>query len=135
MRRAVVASATAAAMLAGGCGTESSDLFVVERTGSLPDAKLTLVVGDGNTVECDGAEKPFANELLLDARQLAEDLEPLLDKRTRLPEAQGSIVRYRVFNDLGEVRFADSSPGLPSELGQLIRLTRQIARDACGRRR
>ena len=122
-------------MLAGGCGTESSDLFVVERTGSLPDAKLTLVVGDGNTVECDGAEKPFANELLLDARELAEDLEPLLDKRTRLPVAQGSIVRYRVFNDLGEVRFADSSPGLPSELGQLIRLTRQIARDSCGRRR
>ena len=133
MRRALVARAAASAC--AGCGTESADLFVVERTGSLPDAKLDLVVGDGNTVECDGEEKPFANELLLDARQLAKDLEPLLDRGTRLPAAQGALLRYRVFNDVGEVRFADASPGMPPEFGQVIALTRRIAKESCGRDR
>lgn len=136
MRAAATALATAAAAaLAAGCGTESADLFVVERDGSLPDAKLALVVGDGNTVECDGEERPFANELLLDARQLAEDLEPLFERNVRLPEGQGTLVRYRVFNDLGEIRFSDDSPALPPELGRLIALTRAIARGSCGRDR
>ena len=126
--------ALVAAALAG-CGTESADLFVVERDGELPDAKLTIVVGDGTTVECDGEERPFANELLLDARQLAKDLEPLLDRRTRLPVPSQALLRFRVFNDVGEVRFADASPRLPPELGRLIVLTRAIAQDSCGRDR
>ena len=130
MRRAAAAVLAAAALT--GCGTESADLFVVERSGSLPDAKLDLVVGDGNTVECNGKEQDFANELLLDARQLAKDLEPMLERGTRLPSAQGALVRYRVFNDVGEVRFADASPRLPPELGQLIVLTRRIAKESCG---
>jgi hypothetical protein len=136
VRRAALTAALAAALLAGaGCGTESADLFVVERTGSLPDAKLTLVVGDGNTVTCDGDEQPLPNELLLDARQLNEDLEPLLERRTRLAAPPSALLRYRVFNDAGEARFADASPRLPPELGRLVQLTRQIAREACGRDR
>jgi hypothetical protein len=132
VRRLVLLALTAGL---AGCGTESSDLFVVERAGKLPDAKLALVVGDGNTVECDGAEKPLANELLLDARQLAEDLEPLLERRTRLTVPETALLRYRVFNDKGEARFADASPNLPPELGRLTQLTRQIARASCGRDR
>ena len=134
MRRAAAAVLAAAALSLSlsGCGTESADLFVVERSGSLPDAKLDLVVGDGNTVECNGEEQAFANELLLDARQLAEDLEPMLERGTRLPAGQGTLVRYRVFNDVGEIRFADASPRLPPELGQLIVLTRRIAKESCG---
>ena len=132
MRRAAV---LLLALAAAGCGTESADLFVVERTGSLPDAKLDLVVGDGNTVRCDGQEKPFANELLLDARQLAKDLEPLLERDARLPAPDAALLRFRVFNDVGEVRFADASPRLPPELGRVIQLTRRIARESCGRDR
>jgi hypothetical protein len=135
VRAATTRAALLAALVAPGCGTESADLFVVERDGALPDAKLGLVVGDGTTVECDGAERPLANALLLDARQLAADLEPLLERRTRLPPAQGSIVRYRVFNDAGEVRFTDASPRLPPELARVIVLTRRIARESCGRDR
>lgn len=130
MRAAV--TALAAAALLSGCGTESADLFVVERTGSLPDVELDLVVGDGNTVECNGEKRDYANELLLDARQLAEDLGPLLERRARLPVPEQALVRYRVFNDAGEVRFADASPGLPPELGQVIVLTRRIAKESCG---
>ena len=133
MRRA----ATLMAVLLGvaGCGTESADLFVVERAGELPDAKLTLVVGDGNTVTCDGDEHALPNELLLDARQLTEDLEPLLERRTRLAVPESALLRYRVFNDKGEARFADASPRLPPELGRLVQLTRRIAAESCGRDR
>jgi len=129
------ALAAAAALALAGCGTESADLFVVERDGELPGAKLTIVVGDGTSVECDGAERPFANALLLDARQLAADLEPLLERRTRLPVPTQALLRFRVFNDAGEVRFADASPRLAPELGRVIALTRSIARDSCGRER
>ncbi|MDQ3739736.1 MAG: hypothetical protein M3389_02220, partial [Actinomycetota bacterium] len=118
------------------CGTPSADLFVVERDGSLPDAKLTLRVGDGGTVRCDGGdEKPIASEDLLDARQLAEDLKPLLDRGLELPPREGSLLRFEVTAGEGTVRFHDNSPSPPPELGRVIRFTRKIAREACGRDR
>ena len=136
MRQAVVAAAAAAAALSSGCGTPSADLFVVERDGSLPDAKLTLRVGDGGTVRCDGGdEKPISSDDLLDARQLAEDLEPLLDRRLELRPLEGSLLRFRVTGGEGEVRFHDNSPSPPPELGQVIAFTRKMARTVCGRDR
>ena len=132
MRRALLA----AGVLLAGCGTPSADLFVVDREGSLPDARLTLRVGDGGTVRCDGGdERPIASEDLLDARQLAEDLSPLLDRNLRLPPRPGSLLRYRVTGEEGEVRFADNSPNPPAVLGRLIRFTRKMAMNACGRAR
>lgn len=130
------AASVAAAVLVAGCGTPSADLFVVDREGSLPDARLTLRVGDGGAVRCDGGEeRPISSEDLLDARQLAEDLAPLLDRRVRLPPRQGSLLRYRVAGGEGEARFADNSAGQPRAFGELIRFTRRIAMSACGKAR
>ena len=125
-----------AALALAGCGTPSADLFVVERTGSLPDAKLTLRVGDGGTVRCDGGdERPIDSDDLLDARQLTEDLRPLLDRGTQLPAREGSVLQYRVTGEEGEVRFADNSRNQPKTFAELIRFTRKIAMEACGRER
>ncbi len=140
MRRNVAAAAAAllaaGASLAAGCGTPSADLFVVERAGTLPDAKLTLRVGDGGTVRCDGGdEKPISSDDLLDARQLEKDLAPLLDRGLRLAPRSGSLLRYRVTGEEGEVRFHDNSPNPPPEFGTLIQFTRKIAMSACGRDR
>jgi hypothetical protein len=136
VRRAAGAVAAAAAALLAGCGTPSADLFVVDRTGSLPDAKLTLRVGDGATVRCDGGdERPISSEDLLDARQITEDLRPLLDRGLRLPPRDGSVLQYRVTGEEGEVRFADNSRGQPEVFAMLIRFTRKIAMEACGRDR
>jgi hypothetical protein len=126
-----VAAALALAGLTG-CGTPSADLLVIERAGDLPDARVTLVVGDGGTVECDGAEQTLANDLLLDARDLARDVEPLLGRNARLPVPDAAILRYRVTGEGGEVRFADASPRLPAALGRLIRFTRSVATRSCG---
>jgi hypothetical protein len=128
--------ALAAAAALAGCGTPSADLFVVDRTGSLPDAKLTLRVGDGGTVRCDGGEeRPIASEDLLDARQLTEDLRPLLDRGARLPARPGSLLQYRVSGEEGEASFADNSRRLPRAFGEVIRFTRKIAIEVCGRAR
>lgn len=134
MRR--LAAALAAVALAAGCGTPSADLFVVERTGDLPDAKLTLLVSDGGTVRCDGGEeRQMEQDRLLEARELARDLAPVLDQGPRLPAAEGSLLRYRVIAGEGEASFADTSPRLPPALAQVQRFTRAVARETCGRDR
>ena len=133
MRR--LAAVVLGSVLAAGCGTRSADLFVVERAGSLPDAQLRIVVSDGNAVSCDGETRPLDNDLLLDARDLTDDLGPLLELRPRLPVPETALLRYRVIGERGEARFADASPGLPPELGRLVRFTRAVATRSCGRDR
>jgi len=129
------ALALAAASLTA-CGTPSADLLVIERSGSLPDARLTLRVGDGGTVRCDGGpERRLADGRLLEARDLARDLAPLLDRRLSLPASPRSLLRYRVTGEQGTLRFTDASPGLRPELGRVLQFTRNVARESCGRGR
>lgn len=134
-RRAAALAAVLAAVASGACGTPTADLFVVERAGELPDARLDLVVGDGNSVRCNGAEKPLANDKLLDARELADDLEPLLDRRTTLATPPGAQLTFRVFNDKGEARFADASAARDPVLARLLAFTRAVAQESCGLQR
>ena len=54
MRRALAALLATAAL--AGCGAPSADLFEVRRTGPDRPANLTMVVNDGGTVTCNGAE-------------------------------------------------------------------------------
>ena len=115
-----------------GCGTPSADLFVVERSGDLPGAKLDLVVGDGTTVECDGEEREMTSQQLLDARDLADDLNPLLDERITLPPEAQSLLRFKVIGEAGTAEFSDSSKGLRPEFARVIQFTRAIAKQSCG---
>ena len=132
MTRAASVLAVAAAALATACGTPSADLFVVERSGELPDAKLDLVVGDGGAVECNGAERDITSAQLLDARNLADDLAPLLDRGVTLPPGKESLLRFKVIGEPGTVEFWDSSPRLPTEFARVIAFTREVAKQACG---
>jgi hypothetical protein len=126
----------ALACAATACGTPSADLFVVDRTGDLPDARLTLRVGDGGTVRCDGGpEKPFSNDDLLEARQIAKDLAPLLDKGTTLPPRTGSQLRFRIEAGEGVARFADNSANLPKPFAAAMQLTRKLSMEVCGKER
>ena len=132
MTRPAAAAAAALAALATACGTPSADLFVVERSGELPGAELDLVVGDGGTVTCDGTEREITNEQLLDARDLADDLAPLLDQGITLPPQAGSLLRFKVLGEPGSVEFSDSSRGLRPEFARVIAFTRAVAKQACG---
>ena len=132
MRRALL---LASALVAAGCGTPSADLFVVERNGTLPGAELTLLVKDDRTVECDGTERTITEEQLLEARDLARELNPLMARSVTRPQGRESLLVFRVTGSEGVVRFFDSSPRLPPEFARVIKLTRDIAKGACGRPR
>jgi hypothetical protein len=131
VKRAAAIAVLALAALAAACGTPSADLFVVERSGELPGAKLDLVVGDGGSVTCNGTERDITSAQLLDARNLAEDLAPLLDQGITLPPAEQSLLRFKVLGEQGTVEFSDSSRGLRPEFARVIAFTRAVAKQAC----
>jgi len=137
VRRAALARAAAALGLAApalaGCGGEAHDLFVVQRAGSVPGARLALRVTDDGRASCNrGALVDISSDQLIDARELARDLEPLARRRLALAPGPTSVLRYDVVLEDGRVRFADTSRGQPRALFRVARLTRDIARGPCG---
>jgi hypothetical protein len=130
VRRAALAALAAGLALAG-CGTEGHDLFVVERAGSIPGARLTLRVTDDGRASCNRAPLvDITSAQLIDARDLERDLTPLARRGVALVPGRGSVLRYRVVLEDGSVRFADTSRGQPPPLFRVAKLTRDIARGA-----
>ena len=129
MRRA---AALAMLLALAGCGTPSADLFAVDRAGTIPGAKLAMVVSDGGTVTCNGA-KPVSltNDQLLDARQLQRDLKDAAERHLELASRPGSIFRYEVRTPDGTLRFADNSPGARGSLARLTLFVRNVAMQRC----
>lgn len=136
MRRVV-----ALALLLAGCGTQSADLMVVDRDGAVPGARLTLRLQDGAEATCNGERHgTITSDQLIEARAIVralkgnpdEDEPGLLKTKPSLPPRPGSVFRFRVRFEDGIVRFADNSTGAPREYAQLMKLTRDVARAACG---
>ena len=77
-------AARRAALAGCGLNVQSPDLFVLSRTGQ--GKPLTLLVNDGGTIRCDGGKaKSLPDPLLLDARDLADDLDKDARKQTAAP--------------------------------------------------
>ena len=137
MRRRAAALAgaigVAVAVAACGAGAPAHDLFLVQRAGSIPGARLALRVTDDGRVSCN--RRPLVDitsAQLIAARELQRDLDPLAKRRFALAPGRGSVLRYRVVLEDGAVRFADDSRGQPPALFRLAKLTRDVARGACG---
>ena len=133
MRALALAALAAAALAVTGCGTEPADLFVVDRAGEIPGARLNLRVTDDGRASCN--RRPLVDitsAQLVDARDIERDIEPLAARELALRARPGSILRYRVETEQGTLRFADTSRGQPPPLFALAKLTRDVARDACG---
>jgi hypothetical protein len=127
--------AGALALLLGlcGCGAASPDVFLLTRSGSLPGARLTLLVNDGGTVRCNGgAPRTLPDPRLLDARRIAEDLADDARKDLTLPAPAGSLLRFRVRTQDGTVTFSDVDAARRRELGPVVELARTVAQDVCG---
>lgn len=121
------------ALAAGGCGTPSADLFVVQRSGEVPGANLELLVGDGGEIRCNGGkQRQMSSRDLLDARAAAEDLVDPAKRRLSLAASPASVLQYRVRLQDGTVRFADTSRPMPPELARLQVLVRRLATTVCG---
>lgn len=131
MRR--LAPALAALALLAGCGAASPDVFLLTRSGSLPGARLTLLVNDGGTVRCNGGEpRPLSARALLDARSIAEDLAEEAHDHLVLPAPPDSLLRYRLRTEEGTVTFSDVDAGRRPELAPVIVFARSVAQDVCG---
>jgi hypothetical protein len=132
--RALVASAGVALAVAGcGAGAPAHDLFLVQRAGAIPGARLALRVTDDGRASCNrGALVDITSAQLIAARELQRDLEPLAKRRFALAPGRGSVLRYRVVLEDGAVRFADDSRGQPPAFFRLAKLTRDVARGSCG---
>jgi hypothetical protein len=134
-RAAALAGAigVAVAVAACGAGAPAHDLFLVQRAGSIPGARLALRVTDDGRASCN--HRPLVeitSAQLIAARELQRDLDPLAKRRVALAPGGGSVLRYRVVLEDGAVRFADDSRGQPPALFRLAKLTRDVARGACG---
>lgn len=137
MPRPSLALVLAVAVLAGavlaGCGGPSADLFGVDRAGSVPGAQLRLVINDAGTASCDGKpSKRLPEELLIEARELQEELLEPASQGLNLAPGPRSVLRYDVHTLDGRIRFADDSAGKPAALDRLAYLVRQVAQRVCG---
>jgi hypothetical protein len=123
----------AVAVAACGAGAPAHDLFLVQRAGSIPGARLALRVTDDGRASCNrGPLVDITSAQLITARELQRDLDPLAKRRFALAPGGGSVLRYRVVLEDGAVRFADDSRGQPPALFRVAKLTRDVARGACG---
>ena len=121
------------ALSAGGCGAAYPDLLVLHRSGSLPGARLTLLVNDGGTVRCNGGRAlQLPPRRLLDARGIVTDLAEEAHDDLTLPAPGGSLLRFRVRMEEGTVTFSDVDAVRRPELGAVVAFARNVAQDVCG---
>lgn len=134
LRPALAAAGTIAwGALAAGCGgIISPDLFVVQRSGSTPGARLTLIVSEEGIAHCNGGPPHrISDSQLIQARTIQEKLHDYAIKHESLPAAPGSVLSYYVRDVDGNVRFSDNSPHQPHVMREMALLVLTVARDAC----
>lgn len=124
-----------AVLLAGGvagCGTPSPDLFVVKRGGTVPGAKLELLVSD-QTARCNqGAVKNLSSEQILEARDIRDDLIDIQEGLVDVPKPPpAQFFSFTVTTEMGTLRWSDTAQR-PPVLPRVARFTRRVAIDTCG---
>jgi hypothetical protein len=119
--------------LATGCGgVAAPDLFIVQRTGSGPGARLTLLVNEEGGVRCNnGRTLKLSDPLLIRARAIQEELHEQASEHLSLPRGEGSVLSYYLRDENGTVRFSDNSPKQPKVFRELALLVLQVAQQVC----
>jgi hypothetical protein len=134
MRAALASCALALAMLVAGCGgVAAPDLFIVYRSGSTPQARLTLLVNEEGGVTCNGraATEKLSDQQIVKAREIQEELEKPSSSHLSLPPRAGSVLSYSVRDESGNVHFSDNSAGQPAVFRKLQLLVLQTSQEIC----
>jgi hypothetical protein len=126
-------SALLAATLLVGCGgIKAPDLFILQRSGSVAGARLTVVVNEEGGVRCNGGPSlKLSDPKLIEAREIQEDLRDPASKHTALAAGVGSVLSYYVRDENGAVRFSDNSPRQPAVFHRLALFALQTAQQVC----
>jgi hypothetical protein len=139
-RLALAASLLALVSLSACGGVTAPDLFIVQRSGSGPHARLTLLVNEEGRVHCNGVGARNGHKLklgdsaLVQARAIQEDLKEPASEHLSLPPGPESVLSYSVRDEHGSVRFSDNSTGQPKVLRELALFVLRTAQDVCGLR-
>jgi hypothetical protein len=126
-------SAIVVAALIAGCGlnVQSPDLFLLTRTGQ--GARLTLLVNDSGTIRCNGGKaRNLADTLLIQARDLASNLDTDAKKALNIPRSRDSVAMYRIRLQDGTISFPDTAGGRHKELAEAELFAVTAAQQACG---
>jgi hypothetical protein len=131
--RAAATLLAAAVLLAACGGVTAPDLFIVYRTGSTPQAHLTLLVDEEGGVTCNGrlAAHKLSDPQIIKAREIQEDLQKPSSSHLSLPARAGSVLSYYVRDEDGSVRFSDNSAGQPAVLQKLQLFVLQSSQEIC----
>jgi hypothetical protein len=123
----------ALASLAAGCGgIKAPDLFVVQRSGTVAGAGLTLLVNEEGGVHCNGRMAPkLSDPQLIEARTIEEDMRDPASKHLHLAPGPAPVFSYSVRQEAGSVSFSDDSPGQPKVFRRLALFVLQSARREC----
>lgn len=132
LRPTLALGAVALAVVAAGCGTASPDLFIAQRTGAIPGAKLRLRVTDDGVVKCNGTPKQLPSKTLILARVLSRDLAEPAQQKVSLPPEPDSVLHYSFRVEDGVTSFSDNSLLQPAVFYRAALLVRQIAKGTCG---
>jgi hypothetical protein len=130
---ALACAAALAAPLAGcGGGVQAADLFVVVRTGSTPQARLTLLVNEEGGVNCNGGPtRKIGDAQIVKARAIQEELQKQASANLSLAPRAGSVFSYYLRDENGTVRFADNSAGQSKVMRELQLFVTQTAQQVC----
>jgi hypothetical protein len=137
-RRRAALGLLATAVALGGCGgVKAPDLFIVQRSGGDPGAKLTLLVNEEGVVSCNGVSSASGNKLklsdsqLVEARAIEEDLREPASKHISLAPQAKSVLSYRVRDEHGSVSFSDNSAAQPQVLRRLALFVLRTSQRVC----
>jgi hypothetical protein len=115
-----------------GAGVTAPDLFVVQRTGSGPGARLTLLVNEEGGVRCNSSKTlKLSDPQIVQARAVQEDLHEQASSHLSLAPRAGSVLSYYVRDENGTVRFSDNSAHQPAVFRQLQLFVLQVAQQIC----
>lgn len=133
MRPVTALCVLAATVLLAGCGgVKAPDLFLVYRSGSAAQAKLTLLVNEEGGVSCNGrAGQKLDDPQIVKAREIQEELQKPSSSHLSLAPRAGSVLSYYVRDESGTVRFSDNSAGQPAVFRKLQLFVLQSAQQAC----
>lgn len=122
----------ALALALGACGTPSPDLFVVHRTGTVPGAKLDLLVSD-QSATCNKAKpRELSSAQIITARDILNDLLEFQRGNATVPPAPpAQIFRFVLRDEEGTLRWGDTTQR-PSILPRITQFTRDLAKELCG---
>jgi hypothetical protein len=132
--RAALAAVAALLLVAcvAACGTPSPDLFVMKRSGTVPGAKLDLLVSD-QTTRCNGGPaRELTSAQILEARDILRELLDVQAGNVSVPKAPpAQIFSFAVTTEKGTLRYPDTAQR-PTILPRLTLFVRRVAIDTCG---